>query len=187
MIKSLVPNTALIVIDMQKAIDDPSWGTRNHPDAESKGAEILAAWRAAGRPIYHVRHDSLHPNSTYKPGQALHEFKPEFVPQPDEPVVPKHTGSAFVGTDLEDKLATGRHEVVVVFGVITNNSVESTVRHGACLGYHMILVEDACFTFGRKDFHGITRTADEVHAMSLANLEKEYCEIVTSTELLQMI
>jgi hypothetical protein len=32
------------------------------------------------------------------------------------------------------------------------------------------VVEDACFTFARKDWNGIERTAAEVHAMSLANL-----------------
>ena len=74
---------ALIVIDVQKAIDHPSWGQRNNPDAERNIAALLAAWRANSRPIYHIRHDSSEPDSTYRPGQPGHDFKPEAAPQSD--------------------------------------------------------------------------------------------------------
>jgi nicotinamidase-related amidase len=57
-----------------------------------------------------------------------------------------------------------------VTGAITNNSVEATVRMAGNLGFETYLVEDAAFTFGRKDWNGVARTAAEVHAMSLANL-----------------
>ena len=39
-------------------------------------------------------------------------------------------------------------------------------------------------TFGRRDFTGRWRTADEVHAMSLANLDGEYAKVITTDELL---
>lgn len=177
-------SAALILIDLQRAIDHPSWGIRNNPDAEQAGARLLAAWRRSGRAVYHVRHDSVEPGSTYRPNQPLHDFKPEFVPQIDEPIAGKHTGSAFAGTELDERMATGRHQVLVIFGVITNNSVESTVRHAACLGYRVLLVADACFTFGKTDWNGVKRSADEVHAMSLANLDGEYCTVTTVTEVL---
>ncbi len=134
--------------------------------------------------MYHVRHDSVEPGSTYRPGQPGHDFKPEFVPHADEPVTPKHTGSAFVGTDLDERMATGCHQVLVIFGVITNNSVEATVRHAGCLGYRVLLVADACFTFAKTDWTGVRRSAEEVHAMSLANLHGEYCTVATSAEIL---
>lgn len=46
------------------------------------------------------------------------------------------------------------------------------------LGFETQLVADACFTFGRKDWNGVMRSADEVHAMSLANLDGEYCRVI---------
>jgi nicotinamidase-related amidase len=174
-------NATLIVIDVQKAIDHPSWGVRNNPGAEKNIAALLASWRATGRPIYHVRHDSNEPASHYRPGQPGHDFKPEALPLAGEIVIPKQTNSAFIGTDLETRLRSANQTVLVVAGVITNNSVEATVRMAGNLGFDTFLVEDAVFTFGRKDWAGTFRTASEVHTMSLANMDGEYCA-VTSTD-----
>jgi nicotinamidase-related amidase len=175
---------ALIVIDVQKAIDHPSWGVRNNPEAEANIASLLAEWRTAGWPIYHIRHDSTEPQSTYRPGQPGHDFKPEALPLAGEPVLAKRTNSAFIGTGLEARLRDAGHQALVVAGVITNNSVEATVRMAGNLGFTTFLVEDAAFTFGRKDWNGLWRTASEVHAMSLANLHGEYCTVVRTAEVL---
>jgi nicotinamidase-related amidase len=71
--------------------------------------------------------------------------------------------------------------------VITNNSVEATVRMAGNLGFKTYLVEDATFTFGRNDWNGVYRTADEVHAMSLANLHGEYCTVARTEEVLKYL
>jgi nicotinamidase-related amidase len=176
---------ALLVIDVQQAIDHPSWGERNNPQAESNIAALLTAWRATGRPIYHVRHDSTEPQSHYRPGQPGHEFKAEAMPRAGEAVIAKRTNSAFIGTDLESQLRVARVETLIVAGVITNNSVEATVRMAGNLGFETFVVEDACFTFGRKDWAGTWRTAAEVHAMSLANLAGEYATVVRTAEVLE--
>jgi nicotinamidase-related amidase len=177
-------NAALIVIDVQKAIDHPSWGVRNNPQAERNIATLLEAWRGSGRPIYHVRHDSTEPASHYRPGQTGNEFKPEAEPRSGEPVIVKRTNSAFIGTDLERRLRADGQNVLAIAGVITNNSVEATVRMAGNLGFDTRLVEDAVFTFGRKDWSGVFRTAEEVHAMSLANLDGEYCRVTTTADVL---
>jgi len=180
-------NAALVVIDFQRAIDHPSWGVRNNPDAEKNIAALLHAWRRTGRPVYHIRHDSREPASHYRPGQPGHDFKPEAQPQPQETVIAKTTNSAFIGTDLESRLRQAGHTLLVVAGVITNNSVEATVRMAGNLGFDTYLVEDAAFTFGRFDWHGTWRAADQVHAMSLANLDGEYCSIVGTRQILEAV
>ncbi len=182
---ALPSNAALVVIDVQRAIDHPSWGVRNNPGAERNIAALLAAWRARGRPVYHVRHDSREPESHYQPGQSGHDFKHEATPEAGEVVIAKQTNSAFVGTDFEARLRAANHTTLVVAGVITNNSVEATVRMAGNLGFETFLVEDACFTFGRKDWAGTFRTAEEIHAMSLANLEGEYCAVVRTEDVLR--
>jgi len=142
MLRNLPPETALLVIDVQKAIDHPSWGERNNPEAETNIARLLHAWRDTGRPIYHIRHDSTEPASHYRPGQPGNEFKPEAAPAPGETVIAKRTNSAFIGTDLESRLRAAGHTFLAVAGVITNNSVEATVRMAGNLGFETFLVED---------------------------------------------
>ena len=179
--------TALVIIDMQRAIDDSVWakdGPRNHPNAEREALRLIEAWRTAGRPVYHVRHDSLEAQSTYRPGQPGNSFKAGFDPKIGEDVIAKQSGSAFSGTRLETLLRERGHLELVVAGVVTNNSVESTVRHAGTLGFRVTLAEDACFTFARRDWNGVLRTAEEVHAMSLANLDGEYCRVATTEQVL---
>jgi nicotinamidase-related amidase len=177
-------DAALIVIDMQRAIDHPSWGLRNNPGAEKNVAALLHAWRDSQRPVYHIRHDSTEPASHYRPGQPGNEFKPEAQPRPGETVIAKRTNSAFIGTGLEARLRAARQTVLVIAGVITNNSVEATVRMAGNLGFNAFLVEDGCFTFARQDWTGKLRSAAEVHAMSLANLDGEYCTVIRTANVL---
>jgi nicotinamidase-related amidase len=159
-------------------------GIRNNPDAEQVVASLLAYWRRRKWPVIHVRHDSRDPRSHYFPGQPGNDFKPGMAPGPGEDVIVKRTNSAFIGTDLEARLRSGGYSALVVAGVITNNSVEASVRMAGNLGFDTWLVEDGCFTFGRDDWSGAWRSAEEIHALSLANLDGEYCTVIRSSTLL---
>jgi nicotinamidase-related amidase len=187
LLTALPPETALLVVDVQNAIDHPSWGHRNNLGAEQNIAALLHAWRTSGRPIFHIRHDSTEPASHYRPGQPGHDFKPAAQPADGEAVIAKQTNSAFIGTDLESRLRAAGIHTLVVAGVITNNSVEATVRMAGNLGFRTLLAEDAAFTFGRRDWNGQFRSAAEVHAMSLANLDGEYCTVVRTEDVLKSL
>jgi nicotinamidase-related amidase len=187
----LIPrNAALIIIDVQQAIDHPRWahwGPRNNPQAEENMARLLAAWRTAQRPIFHVRHMSRVANSPYGPNQPGNDFKSQVAPLPQECIVEKRTNSAFIGTTLEAELRSAAIDMVIITGVITNNSVEATARMAGNLGFATIVVSDATATFARPDFNGVLRSAGEVHAMSLANLQDEYAAIMTTAEVLAVL
>src|SRR3712207_1542194 len=89
--------TALLVVDVQRAFDrDDVWGRRDNPECETNVAGLLAAWRAEGRPVVFIRHDSTEPESTLAPGTPGNAFKPEVSGEPDLLVV-KHVNSAFHG------------------------------------------------------------------------------------------
>jgi nicotinamidase-related amidase len=124
--------SVLLLIDLQKAIDHPSWGERNNPSAETMIARLLAHWRSKAWPVWHVRHDSTHPDSHYRPGQPGNEFKPQLAPVAGEPVIVKRTNSAFIGTDLEPRLRADSRNAIVIAGVITNNSVAYGWQSGLC-------------------------------------------------------
>jgi nicotinamidase-related amidase len=171
---------ALLLIDLQRAILDPVWsrhGPRNNPDAEAAIARLLARWRERVWPVIHVRHDSTEPASPYRPGQPGNDFLPGLEPAPGEWVVPKRTNSAFIGTDLEARLRAAGIGKLVVAGVITENSVEATARMAGNLGFDVTLVQDACWTYAKQDRRGRLWSADDVHALSLVNLEGEYCRV----------
>ncbi len=178
---------ALLLIDLQRAIDAPYWGRRNNPQAERNVAALLAAWRRARWPLIHVRHDSRQPDSAYRPGQDGNRFKPEAQPQPGETVIPKHAHSAFVGTDLEARLRRRGIASLCLCGVLTDNSVEATARHGSDLGWPIMLVEDACFTVDRRLRSGIVIPAQDMHERSLALLDGEYARIVSSAAALDYV
>jgi nicotinamidase-related amidase/chorismate mutase len=178
---------ALLIIDVQRAIDHPSWGRRNNLDAEDRMAALLKHWRQCGWPVVHIRHSSRDPASTYRPGQEGIEFKLEVQPQANETVFTKHTNSAFIGTELDWWLRSRRIGTLVICGVITNNSVEATARMAGNLGYRTYVVADATYTFDKVDQQGCLRAAEEVHAMSLSNLNGEYAAVVSSDQVLRGI
>lgn len=177
-------DTVLMVLDVQEAIDDHIWGPRNNAGAEDRIASLIAAWRGAGLPIIHIRHDSIEPRSPYRPGAPGHGFKPEAIPLPGEIVIAKETNSAFIGTGLEQRLDALGATDLVVCGVLTNNSVETTVRHAGNLGYRVFVPGDACWAVDKRDLTGTVWPAETVHQLSLANMHGEYAVVAGTTDIL---
>ena len=170
----------LIIIDMQVGMTWPESGERNNPGAEQVIAKLLADWRMRNGSVVHVRHISRTPGSPFWPGQPGVEFQPALVPLPSEHVVEKNVPDAFVHSGLERWLHARGEQAVVIVGVSTNNSVESTARTAGNLGFRTYVVSDATFAFAKTDFDGVKRSAAEVHAMSLANLHGEYATVIGS-------
>jgi nicotinamidase-related amidase len=137
-----------------------------------------------GWPVIHVRHNSVEPNSPYRPGTPGHAFKPEVDSLDGEPVVAKTTNSAFIGTDLAEQLAAVRAKRLVTTGVLLENSVEATVRMAGDLGYEVLLPEDAVASIDRKDRCGRHWRAEDVHALTLAILDREYATVTITDALL---
>jgi len=184
-----MPHTAptLIVIDMQQCMADPAAGQRNNAHAEDRIADLLAAWRACGATVVHVRHISRSPGSMFAPGQSGAAFQERLAPQAGEHVVEKNVPDAFVNSGLERWLHVRGITQLVIAGVSTNNSVEATARSAGNLGFQTRVLADATFAFAKTDYAGTPRSADEVHAMSLANLDGEYATIVTSADAIAAI
>ncbi|AZE55582.1 Amidase [Pseudomonas synxantha] len=180
----LATNAALVIIDMQKGMADPALGRRNNPDAELCIQQLLNAWRHAQRPVIHVRHISRSPGSVFWPGQPGCEFQGALQPLAHEHVVEKNVPDAFSATGLERWLHMRSIRQLVIVGVITNNSVEATVRSGGNLGFDVIVAADACFTFDQADLSGRLWPAEDVHALSLSNLAMDYARVFQTSEIL---
>ena len=175
-------NAVLLPIDMQQGFDAPDAPRRWNQAVDENGLALLAAWRAAGRPIIHVRHDSVKPGSVFAPGTPGNRHRPGFEPQAGEPLVTKSVNSAFIGTDLDLRLRRLGAKHVVAFGLVTDMCVSTTIRTGANMGWDMVLVPDACDCFDLPDGKGGVIRAEDVHAAHVATLVYEFCRVMPVAE-----
>jgi len=174
--------STLLVIDVQQGMDNPRLGKRNNPDAEKRIADVIAAWRAAGKPVVHVQHDSVEPQSELRPDRPGNAVKPEAKPVAGEPVFRKNVNSAFIGTELESYLRERGVENLVLVGMTTEHCISTTARMGANLGFGITIVADATAAFEHKGYDGKHYSADEVHNVELANLNREFATIRESRD-----
>jgi nicotinamidase-related amidase len=139
-------NTALFVIDLQKAIASiPSL----HPVAAvvTNASRLAAAFRQHDLAVVLVNVTGGAPGRTE---QADRGFAPDFADllpelnrRPQDHLATKQTWDAFTGTDLEAYLRTAGVTQVVLCGVATSIGVESTARHAYELGFNVTLAVDA--------------------------------------------
>ncbi len=175
-------NAALIIVDMQVGMSWPEAARRNNHQAERVIGQLLAQWREQGAPVIHIRHMSRTPGSPFWPGQPGVEFQPALAPLAGEHVVEKNVPDAFINTGLERWLHVRGIDSVLIVGVSTNNSVESTARTAGNLGFKTFVAADGCYAYAQTDFDGVHRSAQEVHAMALSNLHGEYATVIQSRE-----
>jgi nicotinamidase-related amidase len=178
------PAAALIVVDVQRAFDqwEAAGKRRNNPQAVARIVDLLNAFRERGAPIFHIRHRGTRPNSSFLPDGTGFPVKDEAREQAGEPVIVKRVNSAFVGTDLESRLRAAGLQTLVICGATTNHCVETTTRMAGNLGFDARLVRDATWTYDRTGPDGDVHSAEDIHAMTLANLNGEFARIVSTAD-----
>lgn len=176
-----------MIIDVQKGLDYPDYGMRNNPDAEANMAHLLAEWRKHKRPIIHVQHCSVEPNSPLRPELPGNALKDDVRPLPGEKHFTKSTNSAFVGTGVEAYLREHEISSLVIVGLTTDHCVSASTRTAADLGFNVILVSDATATFERNGPNGVHYSAEDMHNINLASLNGEFCSVRSTEEILKVI
>ena len=182
---SSVDRPALILVDIQKGFDNIEYwgGQRNNPCAEENASHILELWRANDLPIFHIQHCSTNPASPLHPTNPGNAFKDEVRPGVGESVIQKQVNSAFIGTDLKDRLDQGGISRLVILGLTTDHCVSTTTRMAGNLGFDTFLVADATATFSKRGINGENYSAELIHATALASLRGEFATILTTANL----
>jgi len=180
-LSTLDPNTALIVVDLQKGIISlPAI----HPIADVIGhtRALADAFRARGLPVVLVNVAGGAPGRTeQKPGQTGRpdgwtDLIPELDQQPGDILVTKRSWGAFATTGLEAQLKALDVTQVVIAGVATAIGVESTARQAYEQGFHVALAIDA-----------MTDMRPEAHQYSIKNVFPRLGETGTSQEIIDRL
>ncbi len=142
------------------------------------GAELLAAARAAGRPVIHVQHlgkgDGL-----FGPESAFFAIAPEVTPETDEPVVEKAVPNAFADGVLDAKLKELGVSKIIIGGFMTHLCVSTTARAALDLGYGCSVLASACATRDLPDGQGGVVAAADIHRIELIALSDRFATIAT--------
>lgn len=179
---------ALLLIDIQQGFEDLEYwgGDRNNPDAEKNARILLEFFRQKNWPRFIIQHDSIHDYSPLFPGKKGHNLHHLIDPLENETIIHKQTNSAFVNTDLGQRLRDLDVEEIVVAGLTTEHCVSTNVRHAADIGFAVIVVSDATANFAKMDHEGKPLTADMIHRVELASLKDEFAQIMDTSTILKL-
>lgn len=155
---ALDPQTALIVVDLQKGIVG---APLIEPIARviDRSVELIRAFRKHALPVVLVNAAGGAPGRTEQPRrhsevlpEGFTDFVAELDQQPTDIVVTKCSWGAFATTGLNSHLKSLGVTQVVIAGVATGTGVEATARQAYEAGFNVALAVDA-MTDGRPEAH----------------------------------
>ena len=186
---TLQDKPALILIDIQKAFDNLEYwgGQRNNPKAEDNAGKLLAFWRDCNLPVFHIQHCSRSPKGLHFEGSIGNEFKDEVQPIKGEQIIKKNVNSAFIGTDLKERLDKKEISKIVIVGLTTDHCVSTTTRMAGNYGYDTYLVYDATATFCKRGVDGHLFSAELIHDTAMASLNKEFATVTMTDDLIKKL
>jgi nicotinamidase-related amidase len=130
------PNTALLVIDVQKGVVA---GAHQRDEVIGNISTLVDKARAQDVPVIWVQHS----DDNLKEGSDEWQYVDELQRAESEPLVHKHYGDSFEDTDLESELAARGVGRLVVSGAQTDACIRSTLHGAFTRGYDTVLVGDA--------------------------------------------
>jgi nicotinamidase-related amidase len=180
-----MPKRALVLIDIQNDyFPGGKWTLSGIESAADNAARVLAAARATGDLIVHVRHEFPTADAPFfAPGSSGASIHPKVRNLEGESVVLKNHVNSFRETDLKALLDRNAVEEVVICGAMSHMCVDSGVRAASDFGFKCVVVHDACATRD-QEFDGAVVPAAQVHAAFMAALRFGYARLVTTSEYL---
>jgi nicotinamidase-related amidase len=177
----LDPQTALIVVDLQKGLRDipslhPMAGVIDH------SCQLIEAFRKQKLPVVLVNVTGTAPGRTEEPRRrrelpaGFSELMNELHPQPNDILITKRTWGAFANTDLEAQLKAKSVTQVVLAGVATGTGVEATARQAYEAGFNVTLAVDA-----------MTDVRPEAHEYSLRHVFPRLGETGSTQDVLDLL
>lgn len=178
-----ISEATVVVIDAQREYVDGRLPLPGVAPALERIAGVLAAARAAGRPVVHVQHKGR-AGGLFDPATPSFAFAEAAEPQAGEVVVEKGLPNAFAGTALRQALEEAGAERLVLCGFMTHMCVSATARAALDLGYRSTVLSDACATRDLPDPTGEgVIAADALHRAELAALADRFATVCRTDDL----
>jgi nicotinamidase-related amidase len=174
---------ALILVDLQNTYREGIMQLVDVEPAVVEAQKLLEAARAAGTPIFHIRHDAG-PGSPYDVLAPIGQISDEVAPRDGEPVITKYYPSSFHQTNLEQRLRDAGVSKLVIAGFMTHVCINSTTRAAFNLGFAPTVVAAATATRNLPGVDGKIVPADSLQAASLAALSDIFAVVVPETKAL---
>lgn len=133
--------TALLVIDLQRALCEGRWAMHGIADVLDRVHDLAARARAAGAPVVFIQHQSADgPLVVDSEGWQL---SPELTVHPGDWRVNKRHGDGFLRTDLHARLQACGVTEVLLCGAQSDFCVSATAQGALSHGNAVTLVADA--------------------------------------------
>lgn len=172
--------SAVMLIDMQREYVDGRLPLPGVGAAIDEAARLLAAARAAGRPVVHVQHKGK-AGGLFDPETTAFAIAEAVAPHDGERIVEKALPNAFAGTELAEILKALGVKNLLVAGFMTHMCVSSTVRSATDLGYRTGVIAAACATRDLPDASGGVVRAADLQRAELAALADRFAVVVEDT------
>ncbi|EWY39022.1 hypothetical protein N825_08450 [Skermanella stibiiresistens SB22] len=176
---------ALLIIDIQNDyFPDGKWTLSGMDAVADNAARLLAAARAAGEMVVHIRHEFTRPEAPFfvagSDGARIH---PKVTPIEGETVVLKHFPNSFRETDLKGILDRNGVTDLTICGAMSHMCVDAATRAAADFGYACTVVHDACASRD-LEFDGTLVPAVHAHSAFMSALGFAYAKLVTTDDYL---
>ncbi|HEX4045800.1 MAG TPA: cysteine hydrolase family protein [Gammaproteobacteria bacterium] len=156
-------------------------------EAASKAQSVLQAYRNNKLPIIHVQHISTHPNASYLlPCTKGAESHSQVLPLKHETIIKKHYPNAFKDTALLNHLIKNQISHLIISGMMTQDTVDATVRAAYDLGFTCTVLHDACAA-RQLVFNQVVIPTQSVHNAFLAALHPAYATVMSTEDFLQKV
>jgi nicotinamidase-related amidase len=150
--------------------------------AAENAKKLLALYRNAGLPLFHIQHISTQPAAAFfLPNTTGVEINESVFPRHDEIVIEKHFPNSFRDTGLLKNLKNSGVESAVICGAMSHMCIDATTRAAFDFGFDCIVIEDACTTRDLR-YKGEIIEAGKVHGAFMAALSARYAKVVSADE-----
>lgn len=152
--------TALVITDLQGlSVSIPSLVPYSSSQVVANACRLMDAFDKKGAFVVLVKSSTFDGNDMLNPRADMME---DTMKEPDDYAselkkyknayhVTKRQWGAFHGTDLDLQLRRRSIETIVLCGISTSRSVDTTAREAYQFGYHQIFAEDAMTAFTKEE------------------------------------